>query len=344
MSVASPSEEGQTGQEPMATVRESIAALYEQSRKSAGQGQAMLAVIESEAVSPDEVDFDIPGADARPSIARRFDDLRDLAEREAREDTSTDDAPTPTDGMVGAPDDFSAGSFGATPNAVVGFEDAVPNIAPQAAADDAADTPATPDLPSEPPAPATGDALSDLGVADIQELVRQAWEDETALGQIAVPHDDNPPGDEDNSDAEDDPDIAAAMEEIAAAVVQSGDAAIAVDLDGMKADIVAAMRAELQAVVATDLRPMIRAAIAEALQELPAAKPAPHAKKAATKKSAAKKASTKKSAATTARKTAPAGTSKAATITESDANTSDAAKSDAAKSDAAKSDDGDSET
>ena len=344
MSVASPSEEGQTGQEPMATVRESIAALYEQSRKSAGQGQAMLAVIESEAVSPDEVDFDIPGADARPSIARRFDDLRDLAEREARDHASPDDAPTPTDGMVGAPDDFTAGSFGATPDTVLGFENAVPDIAPQAAADDAADTPATPDLPSEPPAPATGDALSDLGVADIQELVRQAWEDETALGQIAVPHDDNPPGDEDNSDAEDDPDIAAAMEEIAAAVVQSGDAAIAVDLDGMKADIVAAMRAELQAVVATDLRPMIRAAIAEALQELPAAKPAPHAKKAATKKSAAKKASTKKSAATTARKTAPAGTSKAATITESDANTSDAAKSDAAKSDAAKSDDGDSET
>ena len=310
----------------------------------------MLAVIESEAVSPDEADFDIPGGDGRPSIARRFDDLRDLAEREAREDTSPDDAPTPTDGMVGAPDDFSAGSFGATPNAVVGFEDAVPNIAPQAAADDAADTPATPDLPSEPPAPATGDALSDLGVADIQELVRQAWEDETALGRIAVPHDDNPPGDDDNrdADAEDDPDMAAAMEEIAAAVVQSGDAAIAVDLDGMKADIVAAMRAELQALVATDLRPMIRTAIAEALQELPAAKPAPRATKAAAKKSTTKKASTNKSAATTARKTArktaSAGTSKAATITESDASRTGASKSGASKSGTTRSDAGDSET
>ncbi|MGB1177407.1 MAG: hypothetical protein ACPG48_08085, partial [Candidatus Puniceispirillaceae bacterium] len=57
---------------------------------------------------------------------------------------------------------------------------------------------------------------------------------------------------------------------------------------------------ELQAVVAADLRPMIKAAIAEALQELPAAKPTTRPKKAASGASAKKKASSraKKAAAT----------------------------------------------
>ena len=172
----------------MATVRESITALYEQSQKSAAEGQAMFAVIESEAVSSDGVEFDISGDDGRPSIARRFDDLRDLAEREARGDGSSLDTPPQTDEMVEAPAEFTAGSFGTTFDSSVNTVDIVPDISAQPPADNTGTAAATPDLPSEPPAPATGDALPDLGVADIQELVRQAWEDETALGPVSYTH------------------------------------------------------------------------------------------------------------------------------------------------------------
>ena len=398
----------------MATVRESITALYAQSQKSASESEALFAVIEPEAVTFDDaandaatdmatdMDFQIPNGygsngdgphgdgphgdgptgDGRPSIARRFDDLRNLAERAAQDDTSAyetspdhtpHDHTPPADAMTDAPADLTTGNiattfggnFGATSDSPPHMTDMnpgdmntvdmnpvdiVPDIsAPPAANDDTdADTDAAmaPTLPSEPPAPATGDALSDLGVADIQELVRQAWEDETALRGGADPRDGTVPkgvgvgesvgesvsmdngdtdvGDANNDMTNDDPDIAAAMEEIAAAVVDSADVAAtdaadatdadapaAVDLAGMKADLVAAMRAELHAVVATDLRPIIKAAIAEALQELPAAKPAPR-----TRKTAAKKAATG-----AARKKAPAR--KSTPVSDAEAGTSD---------------------
>ena len=376
----------------MATVRESITALYAQSQKSASESEALFAVIESEAVPFDDaandaatdmatdmandMDFQIPNGygsngdgphgdgphgdgptgDGRPSIARRFDDLRNLAERAAQDDTSAyetspdhtpHDHTSPADAMTDAPADLTTGNiattfggnFGATSDSPPHMTDMnpgdmntvdmnpvdiVPDISAPPAANDDADTDTdaamAPTLPSEPPAPATGDALSDLGVADIQELVRQAWEDETALRGVA---EDDP----DIAAALEEPDIAAAMEEIAAAVVDSADVAAtdaadatdadapaAVDLAGMKADLVAAMRAELHAVVATDLRPIIKAAIAEALQELPAAKPAPRTRKTATKK-AATSAARKKA---TAKKSTPVSDAEAGTSDNTD--------------------------
>ena len=314
----------------MATVRQSIMALYEQSQKSAAEGQAMFAVIESKAVTPDEVDFGITTNDGRPPIARRFDDLRNLADREMPDWTSRHDTAASSANMTSSANDpevaVSDGNWG------VHFDsgEALPTIdtprSPEAPASPDSDdnaghvegdisadsqTPASmPALPNEPPAPASSDAVADPDVADIQKLVRQAWEDEAALDDIDslpapgidAPGNDNSGNDNsgndnsggDNSgnngaghaDGNDDPDMEAAMQEIAAAVVHSGDAPKPVDLAAMKVELVAAMRRELQAVVAADLRPMIKAAITEALRDLPAAQPKTRAKTvAAAKKS-----------------------------------------------------------
>jgi len=338
----------------MATVRQSIMALYEQSQKSATEGRAMFAVIESEAVTSDEMDFGIPASEGRPSIVRRFDDLLDLAEREMPDRTSPRDAPPPSADMTGPADDPAAASSGGSWGVHFDTGETWPAIdTPQLT-----DTPAAPDsddigddintkinaginadrqantsaptLPNEPPAPAKSDASSDrvadLDVADIQKLVRQAWEDEKALDGLdnkpdtddATAGNDAPAGDKSgngksgniaanatgSADGHDDPDMEAAMQEIAAAVVKSGDAPEPVDLAAVKAELVAAMRSELQAVVATDLRPIIKAAIAEALQELPAVQPKTRAKKAAAGGTTKKKAARKK--ATTRAKTAAA--------------------------------------
>jgi len=346
----------------MATVRQSIMALYEQSQKSATEGRAMFAVIESEAVTSDEMDFGIPASEGRPSIVRRFDDLLDLAEREMPDRTSPRDAPPPSADMTGPADDPAAASSGgswgvhfdtgetwpaidtprltdtpAAPDSDDIGDDINTKINAGINADRQANTSA-PTLPNEPPAPAKSDASSDrvadLDVADIQKLVRQAWEDEKALDGLdnkpdtddATAGNDAPAGDKSgngksgniaanatanatgSADGHDDPDMEAAMQEIAAAVVKSVDAPEPVDLASVKAELVAAMRSELQAVVAADLRPMIKAAIAEALQELPAAQPKTRAKKAAAgdtaKKRTAKKMARKKSA--TRAKTSPA--------------------------------------
>ena len=275
----------------MATVRQSITALYEQSRKSAAEGQPMFAIVDPDIVDPDIVETDVveqadsASADLAPhdhltthddgasdgartetamqadisttgtrsSIARRFDDLRALAEREAGD---------------------------------------------ASAADSGASTTSLP-LPSEPPAPPTGDALSDLDLANIQQLVQQAWEDEPALAamrarpdpdavpQETVPQETIPEGTAPHDTGQGDTvadhahDIDMAMEEIAAAVVKSGNIAPSVDMASMKAELVAAMRAELQDVLTADLRPMIKAAIAEAMQDLPTTQPKPRARKAA---------------------------------------------------------------
>ena len=93
----------------------------------------------------------------------------------------------------------------------------------------------------------------------------------------------------------DDPDIESAMEDIAAAVVQSGDPASVRELEEVKAELVAAVRAELQNVVETDLKAIVKAAVAEALKDMPASKPATRAKKAGAAKAAKKKASTTRS-------------------------------------------------
>lgn len=289
----------------MATVRQSITALYEQSQKSAGDGQAMFAVIESEAVASADVardaDFEIPASDDRPSIARRFDDLRDLAEREMHGETGHHEAspasgdmtgnldvliaPTPGGKLDGRLDDSLDDSLGGSFGTAVDIEDTSPaDDTPETAetadlSDVAADIntgtggaintdgkaattnpvdPADQPLPSEPPTPASGDALSDLDIGDIRELVRQAWEDEPALGtgedanegaveidvaaksappetpestgddeidarDIGASEIDSPEIDSPEIDSDNDPDIEAAMDEIAAAIVQSGD-------------------------------------------------------------------------------------------------------------------------
>ncbi len=318
----------------MATVRQSIMALYAQSQKSAGEGQAMFAVIESEAVAPaktttaktttakttTDIYFDIPASDGRPLIARRFDDLRALAEREMSDEAGPDTISSLADDRPETAD-------------VSGVE---ANIGPAAggAINTHSETVA-PDmpLPSEPPAPAGGDPLSDLDIGDIQELVRQAWEDESALGAAvgkAAHTGADPIGHDAHDDAElgtgDDPDIKTAMEKIAAAIGQNGDgqsgdgqdgdilkadapdakAQVPVDLTSVKVEIMAAMRTELQAVVKADLGPMIKAAIAEALQELSAAPPEAgtktRAKKAVSGKTAKKKAATRTKKGATAKK------------------------------------------
>ena len=96
--------------------------------------------------------------------------------------------------------------------------------------------------------------------------------------------------------------IESTMEEIAAAVVKSGDVPVPVDLTAIKTDLVVAIRAELQAVMEADLRPMIKAAIAEALQERPTTQPKPRAKKAASGKAAKTKAVTRAKKAPAAKK------------------------------------------
>ena len=349
----------------MATVRQSITALFEQSQKSVSDGQAMFAVIESEAVASadaaEDSDFDIPASDERPSIAHRFDDLRELAEREMhgeagrREATQTSGAMTgnldelivpnpydnPDDGLDDSIGDTSGGHSGTGLDADVDGRIAL-------TADDTPETTDSPDIeanidtgmngetntndeattpdlamPSEPPAPAGGDVLSDLDIGDIQELVRQAWEDETALGASeskAAPEATSKEAGTDESG--ENPDIEAThiesthiesthiesthiestMEEIAAAVVKSGDVPVPVDLTAIKTDLVVAMRAELQAVMEADLRPMIKAAIAEALQERPTTQPKPRAKKAASGKAAKTKAVTRAKKAPAAKK------------------------------------------
>ena len=134
-------------------------------------------------------------------------------------------------------------------------------------------------LPSEPPAPAARNGASDLEVDDIRRLVQEAWDDETAIGRPDI----EPPADTASAIQADDPDIESAMEDIAAAVGQSGDPAV-VNLEELKAELVTAMRAELQAVVETDLKAMVKAVVAEALKDMPAPKPATRAKKAAATK------------------------------------------------------------
>lgn len=289
----------------------------------------MFAVIESEAMTPVEVDFEIRAGDGRPPIARRFDDLRNLAEREMPDRISPRGAPPPSTGMTGAAQDRPvAGSGGSTegpfdagealpaidsppPPAISGSPDSDDiggDTNTDMNTDMNTDRPASasePALPNEPPAPASSDAMADLDVADIQKLVRQAWEDKTALGSVDGPAGtdiDRTISDAGNTDSIDDPDMEAAMQDIAAAVGKSDDSPEPVDLAAIKAELVAAMRSELQAVVTADLRPMIKAAIAEALQELPAAQPKTRANKAAAAGTAGKKAAGKK-AATRAKKT-----------------------------------------
>ena len=256
----------------MATVRQSITALYEVSERSAIDGPPMLAVIDSEPPAPLSIDEQVE-MNERPTIAARFDELRRLADLEM---PAVKDAPVLPDSRSGmAPPEHGEASHDAGEHA----------LSKHGRVDPSADEIL---LPSEPPAPAAGNGASDLEVDDIRKLVQEAWEDRTAIapastGEFAEATPDV---------AVDDPDIESAMEDIAAAVVQSGDPASVGGLEEVKAELVAAVRAELQAVVETDLKAIVKTAFDEALKDMPAPKPATRAKKAAATKTAKKKAST----------------------------------------------------
>ena len=298
----------------VATVRQSITALYEESRKSAVEGAPMMAVIESTA-SGDAPSGNGTG-DVRPlaapepaAIIARFEELLRLAEIEA----------SPRDGLPEA--DMTQADL--TPTAASSDHGKVP--ASPAVMSDEPDGVA---LPEEPPAPASTPASgdgADLEIGDIQELVRQAWEDETGIGHAAPQNDMQDASSDADTPSPGPADIEMAMEEIAAAVVQSGDGATPVDVEAMKAELIAAMRAEMKSLLEAELTSAVKATVAAAVSEAVAgaladmkdttailppdsAKPtspdAPvkktvkkaAAKKTAGKKSAARKASAKKAA------------------------------------------------
>lgn len=345
----------------MATVRQSITALYEESEKSAIEGAPMLAVLQSEAVDQDArpaamMYAEPEGKTEAPAIAARFEELRRLADVEAgsnaaRQATTTDDdAGSPagidlTAGFDPAPPEpiepvfetaataenavtenlpqdvpiieIPAAPFGGSFDTASSPDDTAKTDTPDDLTNDAETFLAQPTLPDEPPAPAQGESLGDLDIGDIQDLVRQAWEDETAIGDAVqtIRTDDadasRPNTDTNSHDPAFSGGIEMAMEEIAAAVVQSADTGSVVDVETMKTDIIEAMRAELQAVVESDIRSIVKAAVAEAMAELPAAAP----KKTSARKTAAKKVATQKTASS---KSAKKVVAKAVTPKEGD--------------------------
>ncbi|MEC7586521.1 MAG: hypothetical protein VYE49_06705, partial [Pseudomonadota bacterium] len=293
----------------MATVRQSITALYEEAQRSAVEGAPMLAVLQSDAAGPDALPdrADADGAIPLPvtAIAARFEELRRLAELEAGPAAEQSETPANDETRFEAPNDPFAGSDlsagfgdrihndpaddaasaangaasdnvdgdGGVPamddnssdmpvieNPVTGFG-AAPEDTGEPVPETPGDTTPTaravngietaPSLPEEPPAPASDNPGDDLDIADIHTLVREAWEDETALGEIASPK----AGEQSANHHAEAADIAAtgvattgnietAMQEIAAAVVQSADSGQGIDVEVMKREIIAAMRAE----------------------------------------------------------------------------------------------------
>ena len=369
----------------MATVRQSITALYEEAQRSAVEGAPMFAVLQSDATGTDVLPVQAHTDNTIPlpatAIAARFDELRRLAELEAGLSTERSEAPATDETRFDVPDDPLAGidlsagfgdkirddrdedmtsaasgaasddvdgdggvpamddnstdipvidipvtSFGATPeDTAQPVPEETGNPEPTAHAAPVTDIKSgmeagfesAPSLPEEPPAPATDNTGDDLDIADIHTLVREAWEDETALGEIASPETGEQVADHhaEAADIAASGNIETAMQEIAAAVVQSADNSQAIDVEGMKSEIIAAMRAELQAVVDSDLKSVIKTAVAEAMADMPAvappagqaAKKAPKAAPKVTRKAAPKAPAKKaaKAAAKAAAKTAP---------------------------------------
>ena len=364
----------------MATVRQSITALFEEAQRSAAEGAPMLAVLQSDQAGPDALAdrTDADGAIPLPitAIAARFEELRRLAELEAGPAAVPSETPAteetrfdaPTDPLAGIDlsagfgdrihndpaDDATSAASGAASDDVDG-DGGVPAMDDNSSDIPIIDTPVTefgaapeytcapfpetpgdatlaaqavtgietgPSLPEEPPAPASDNTGDDLDIADIHTLVREAWEDETALGEIASAEAGEQSADHHAkaagiavADVAATGNIETAMQEIAAAVVQSADSGQGIDVEAMKREIFAAMRAELQAVVDSDLKSVIKTAVAEAMADMSAvappagqaAKRAPKASRKLTRKAApkvpAKKAA--KAAAKAAAKTAP---------------------------------------
>ncbi|MGC6519671.1 MAG: hypothetical protein ACON37_06565 [Candidatus Puniceispirillaceae bacterium] len=322
----------------MATVRQSITALYEESRKSAVDGAPMMAVIDTVPVADLALVADLgldvaPDTPRQPAIVARFDELRRLAEVEARQEktgqdktaqdkTRQDDQPLDDD-LAGT---FDTGLSAIDPAAI--GQDNIDTAAPETQILPSAplemSQAAEPALPEEPPAPDRG-AGADLEIGDIQELVRQAWEDEAGIGKTDTRHQPVAADPEASHPEANGPaavaaaatdmappvptDIEMAMEEIAAAVVQSGDSTTPVDVAAMKAEIIAAMRSEMKTLLEAGLTSAVRTAVAEAVSEAVtnALADMPHTADAAgTAKAASGDAPPAKAKAKTAAKKAPA--------------------------------------
>lgn len=179
-------------------------------------------------------------------------------------------------------------------------------------------------LPEQPPAPPQMGLDTDLNIADIHNLVQQAWDDGDAHDGVtheSYAHDDGRAADQtpamtpprpdqavsghtasDAAGPADETDIKAAMVEIAAAVNQLDSPAPA-QMNMLRDEIVEAIKAELRATMHSDLAPMVRRAVAEVLAEAAAKE---LASKKPARKAAARKAPKKAAGAKTATKK-PAG-------------------------------------
>ena len=230
-----------------------VAARFEELRRLA-ELEAGTAAEPSEAPATDETRVDAPndplaGIDLSAGFGDRIRNDRDedtathAASDAASNDVDVDrNAPAMDDNPTDIPViDIPVTGFGAAPEDTGEPVPETPGDAtPAAQAVTGIET--GPSLPEEPPAPASDNTGDDLDIADIHTLVREAWEDETALGEIASPEAGEQSADHHAkaagiavADVAATGNIETAMQEIAAAVVQSADSGQGIDVEAMKA-------------------------------------------------------------------------------------------------------------
>ena len=149
----------------MATVRQSITALYEEAQRSAVEGAPMLAVLQSDAAGPDALPdrADADGAIPLPvtAIAARFEELHRLAELEAGPAAEPSETLATDETRFDAPNDPLAGI-----DLSAGFGDRIHND-PADDAVRAAGGAASDDVDGDGGVPAMDDNSSDIPVIDI---------------------------------------------------------------------------------------------------------------------------------------------------------------------------------
>jgi len=300
---------------------------------------------------------DSPVAYADQSRAERFEALRMLAEREVDAAPVQEDSVTPT----------------VTHDPIE--RESLQETAPMTQA--AGGVPAA--LPEQPPAPPALETDKDLDITDIHQLVQQAWEDGDAGMGSPVPENQNqksqgdgarnhndqstldqtgdtqPGRDTDESQNQAAADIDIAMENIAAAVKdQQSPAAVPLDVDALKGEIVQAVKSEFRQALRDDLAPVVRNVVTEVMAEISKERAAREraakelaAKELAAKELAAKERAAKELAASKpavksapanagAKKAAKSTTAKTAGTVQAKAAVKKAAKSSAAKASTAK--------
>ena len=291
---------------------------------------------------------DSPVAYADQSRAERFEALRMLAEREVDAAPVQEDSVHPT----------------VTHDPIE--RESLQETAPMTHA--AGGVPAA--LPEQPPAPPALETDKDLDITDIHQLVQQAWEDGDAGMGSPVPENQNqksqgdgarnhndqstldqtgdtqPGRDTDESQNQAAADIDIAMENIAAAVKdQQSPAAVPLDVDALKGEIVQAVKSEFRQALRDDLAPVVRNVVTEVMAEISKERAA---RERAAKELAAKELAAKELAASNpavksapanagAKKAAKSTTAKTAGTVQAKAAVKKAAKSSAAKASTAKS-------